>query len=105
MEDHLHALVAGCAERADIKKVCAVFRQTSGYHYRRLNGARLWQDGFFDRVLRSEEATFDVVSYVLSNPIRAGLVEDAISYPFAGSSRYNLNEIARAVQWRPDSLG
>jgi hypothetical protein len=65
----------------------------------------LWQEGFFDRSLREQDATFDVVSYILENPIRAGLSADAVSYPYAGSRRYSLDEIAASVQWRPDSLG
>ena len=105
MEDHLHALVAGSAEQANTKKFAQVFRQRAGYHFRRRRGDRLWQEGFFDRSLREQDATFDVVSYIVANPIRAGLSADAVSYPYSDSSRYSLDEIATSVQWRPDSLG
>ena len=105
MQDHLHALVAGSAERADSKRFVEVFRQKAGYHYRRQHGHRLWQEGFFDKVLREQDATFDVVSYIVANPVRAGLCADVMSYPYSGSSRYSLEEIAESLQWRPDSLG
>jgi len=105
MEDHLHALVAGTAEHADSKGFTGLFRRRSGYGYRRRHGHRLWQEGYFDRVLREREATFDVVSYIVANPVRAGLCADATSYPYSGSSRYSLEEIVTSVQWRPDSLG
>jgi len=105
MPDHLHLLIAGRSERADLKTFAVVFRQKAGYHYRRTRGERLWQEGFFDRILRHADSTFDVVSYILANPIRAGLSADAVSYPYSGSSRYSLAEIATSVQWRPDSLG
>lgn len=97
--------MAGSAEQAHSKRFAEVFRQKAGYHYRRRRGERLWQEGFFDKVLREQDATFDVVSYIVANPVRAGLCADAVSYPYSGSSRYRLEEISESVQWRPDSLG
>jgi hypothetical protein len=32
--------------------------------------------GYFDRVLRDEEATLDVVSYIVLNPVKAGLCDE-----------------------------
>jgi REP-associated tyrosine transposase len=101
MPDHFHALAAGESEQANLRRFFDKFRQRSGYYHRQLAGQRLWQEGYFDRSLRKEEDTFDVVSYILANPVRAGLCEAAVDYPFSGSSRYSLNEIATFVQWRP----
>jgi putative transposase len=105
MPDHLHALVIGRAESADIRKFTTRFRQLSGLAARQMLGARLWQEGFFDRVLRDEDSTFDVVSYILANPVRAGLCRDATEYLYSGSSRHSLTDIALSVQWKPTSLG
>ncbi|HYN10753.1 MAG TPA: hypothetical protein VES67_25440 [Vicinamibacterales bacterium] len=41
------------------------------------------QDGYFERVLRHDEATPQVIAYILENPVRAGLVQDPAEYPFA----------------------
>jgi putative transposase len=105
MPDHVHLLTSGSSERSDALKLAVCFRQRSGYAYRRIGGGRLWQDGFFDRILRDEDGTFAVVSYIVGNPVRAGLCEAPERYPYSGSSRYALNELTDAVQWRPDSLG
>jgi hypothetical protein len=105
MEDHLHALVAGSTERADPMRFAKIFRRKAAYHYRLQRGVRLWQEGFFDKVLREHDATFEVVSYIIANPVRAGLCVDAMSYPYSGSTRYSLEEIATSVAWRPDSPG
>jgi putative transposase len=105
MKDHLHLLVSGTAEDADAMKFCATFRQVSAYHYRCVHRQRLWQDGFYDRVLRDSDSTFDVVCYIVANPIRAGLVDTVTEYPHVGSSRFSLEEIVTSVQWRPDALG
>ena len=101
MPDHLHALVAGTSEGSNLHQFFQRFRQQSGFHHQSTAGQRLWQEGYFDRSLRKEDDTFDVVSYILGNPIRAGLCATAVEYEFCGSSRYSLHEIATYVQWRP----
>jgi REP element-mobilizing transposase RayT len=45
---------------------------------------RLWQRGFFDHVLRSDESYAQKWNYVRENPVRAGLVVHAEDWPFAG---------------------
>jgi hypothetical protein len=89
------------SERSHLREFFDKFRQQSGYYHRQLAGQRLWQEGYFDRSLRKEEDTFEVVSYILANPVRAGLCQAPVDYPFSGSSRYSLSEIATFVQWRP----
>lgn len=44
----------------------------------------IWQRGFFDHVLRSDESYAQKWEYVRNNPIRAGLVRDADVWNFAG---------------------
>jgi putative transposase len=86
MPDHLHVLTAGRSDTSDARKCAEMFRRKSGYHFRRLVGVRLWQEGYFDRVLRNEESTREVVRYILENPVRAGLCLDLRAYPFSGST-------------------
>jgi REP element-mobilizing transposase RayT len=43
-----------------------------------------WQKGFFDPVLRGSESYSQKWLYVRENPVRAGLVAEADSWPFAG---------------------
>ncbi len=40
-------------------------------------GGRLWQQGFFERTLRNDEAIEVVARYIEGNPVRAGLVTSA----------------------------
>jgi putative transposase len=104
MPDHLHALLAGTTENSDPLKCCDVFRSRTGFHHRARHRRRLWQEGYYDRLLRDNESTFDVVSYIVMNPVRAGLARTASEYPYSGSSRYSLEEITEFVHWRPDSV-
>jgi putative transposase len=105
MPDHLHALLKGTTALADCRKCADVFRRRSGLDFRRRQGTRLWQDGYFDHVLRSEEASLDVVRYIVLNPVKAGLCADASVYPLLGSSRYGRSDLLSAAEWHPRSLG
>ena len=85
MPDHLHMLVEGLAENADLTCFVKDSKQSSGYAHKQRFQEALWQPSWFDRVLRKEEQTTDVIRYILLNPIRAGLVESVSEYPLCGS--------------------
>jgi len=88
MPDHAHFLVAGGNERADFREFVRLAKQRSGWRYKRRHDAPLWQDGYYERVLRSEESSGSVARYIMGNPIRANLVERVEDYPFWGSGVY-----------------
>jgi putative transposase len=47
-------------------------------------GRSLWQPGFLDHILRSDESYAEKWNYVRDNPVRAGLVESADDWPYQG---------------------
>jgi REP element-mobilizing transposase RayT len=96
MPDHVHVLVEADSERSDFPAFVKRFKQTTGFAYRRDTGQPLWQHGYHERVLRNDEATETVVRYILENPIRARLSTELGEYPFAGSSKYNLDALKTA---------
>jgi len=97
MPDHLHVLTEGTLLASDLPRFVASFKQQSGFGFARQYSARLWQDGYHDRVLRRDEETSEVVRYILDNPVRAGLVTVFDQYPYSGSDRYSVSELAEAV--------
>jgi putative transposase len=101
MPDHLHALVEGLSEQADSREFADAFRQISGFYFKQARGRRLWQEGYFDHVLREEEDTIAVARYIVLNPVRAGLCAHASEYALLGSTRYELPELMTAVDWYP----
>jgi putative transposase len=107
MPDHLHILVAGRALRTDLKEFARLTKQRSAWRFGRRKDGRLWQAGYYDRVLRDEEATQDVVRYIVGNPVRAGIVTSPSQYLFWGSAIHTREEILHfiqdACQWRPTS--
>ena len=93
MPDHLHLLVEGIAENADLKRFISLFKQVSGYKYVQnvtqcFNAdekPKLWQPGFYDHVLRKEEDLVEVARYIFNNPVRKGLVGHYSDYSYSGS--------------------
>ena len=82
MPDHIHLLVQGQREDADFRLFMRNWRKRSSLATRSLGIERLWQKGFFERVLRGEEGTDQVITYMLNNPVRAGLVASVMDYPY-----------------------
>lgn len=83
MPDHLHLFVRGTAQTADLSEFTKRSKQLSGYHGKRVAKHRVWQSGYFERTLKDDEDGTAVVTYILDNPVRAGLVSSASEYPFA----------------------
>jgi putative transposase len=102
MPDHVHLLLEGTADDADLREAVRVWKQVVGYAWKSRTNTYLWQVGFHDHVLRERDHTCAVVGYLLNNPVRAGLVEHAADYPWSGSSRYTFKELAdHAGSWTP----
>jgi putative transposase len=93
MPDHLHLLVEGASDTADMRRFAKIFRQRAAHAHSAGGCHRLWQDGYYDRVLRNDEPTAAIVAYLIENPLRAELVADVRAYPFWGSSVYTREEL------------
>lgn len=85
MPDHLHLLLIGTSEVADVQKFIKLFKQKIGYWFKQKYGENLWQKSYFDHVLRQEEDLKEVARYILENPVRANLVDNYLDFPFSGS--------------------
>ena len=85
MPDHLHLFVAVNETEIDLSDWMKSLKNALSKALRG-NGIASphWQKGFFDHVLRSSESYSAQWEYVRQNPVRAGLVEDADAWQFAG---------------------
>ncbi len=105
MSNHLHALVHGTRPDANFRAFVHSWKQQTGFQWKQRTGERFWQDGYYERVLRDEEADLWVVSYIAENPLRAGLCQTPDAYPLFGSSKYSVAEILAALNelepWKP----
>jgi len=101
MPDHLHLLAFGTADQSCLPVFAQRAKQLSGFYGQRACGRRVWQSGYFERVLRESEDTRTVTRYILANPVRAGLVANPAVYPFSGSARYTLTELLEYIMECP----
>lgn len=85
MPDHLHFLAEGLSDVADFRRFVALLRRRSSASLWTLHPKGLWQDGYYERILRRDEASVHVCHYILNNPVRAGLVAEPSDYPFSWS--------------------
>ena len=97
MPDHVHLLVEGTHGDSDLRRFAKLAKQRSGAAHAQATGERLWQEGYYEHVLRVEENTRGVARYLLENPVRAGLVASPCDYPFLGSELWSLTEILEYV--------
>ena len=98
MPDHVHVLLEATAVESELSRLINGWKQQTGYAYARATGAKLWQNGYYDHVLRKDEDRLGTIAYLLSNPWRAGLVSDLRQYPFWGSGVWGRDQLLEAVQ-------
>lgn len=98
MPDHAHVLFTAIADHAALCALVKRWKQATGFRWHAAHGARLWQEGYFERILRDNEPELSVARYIVENPVRASLAESVGDYPLTGSSRYSVEQIATAVQ-------
>ena len=98
MPNHVH-LVLGPSSSCDIVTFVGQFKNLAQRQVWKLGvTGRIWQESFWDRILREEESLDEIVRYVLHNPVRKGLVERWQDYHFSGSLVYDLGwRVLRSV--------
>ena len=89
MPDHLHALIAPLSDRdASVSAFVKWFKRWFNETYWKCKPSVSdgtpwqWQEGCFDRLLRSDESASEKWDYIRQNPIRAGLVTDTDDWPY-----------------------
>jgi putative transposase len=97
MPDHAHLLVEGTSAGSDLRRFAKRLKQGAGQAYAHRCGAPLWQEGYFDHVLRGDEDARQVARYILDNPVRAGLVRRPLDYPYLGSGVWKLEDLLSGV--------
>jgi putative transposase len=88
MPDHAH-LILSPLRRPDgwcwsLPEIMHAIKGSSAHGINQLLGrsGAVWQEEFFDHVLRSNESLEEKIEYICNNPVRAGLVSEPHSYPW-----------------------
>ena len=94
MPDHLHLLAAPLDRNVSVSAFSKWFKRWFNEEYWDSSSpntgpqtrAWKWQEGCFDRLLRSNESLSDKWEYLRQNPVRAGLVADPGDWPYQFAS-------------------
>ena len=97
MPDHVHMLVEGTSEDADLRSFATRAKQKSGFDFAARNQRRLWQKGYYERIVRDDEPTTELIRYIIANPVRAGLVIEPSGYPFWGSGLHTREALIELI--------
>ena len=82
--DHLHLFVSG-PDDFQLGRWIGMLKQNLAKQIEQLETASVvWQRGFFDHLLRTDESYAQKWNYVRENPVRAGLVKNAEDWPYSG---------------------
>jgi len=95
MPDHAHLLVRGLSATSDLRLFVKTAKEESGRAYSKRCDKRLWQEGYFDRVLRDDADARGYAAYIVTDPVRSGLVAKVTDYQFVGSTEWTLDDLAR----------
>ena len=93
MPDHVHELVKGETDDADVEAYIRKAKQYSGYYFQKQFGMKLWVRKGFDQLKRDAGEFQSALQYILENPVKAGLVTRPEDYPYTGSSKYTMREL------------
>ena len=90
MPDHVHFFCTDAAGTTPLSRMVGAWKQWSAKEICPLLEVEppLWQNEFFDHLIRSGESYSEKWNYVRNNPVRAGLVEDADHWSFSGHIHY-----------------
>jgi REP element-mobilizing transposase RayT len=82
MPDHIHLLI----QDEDLTGFVGHFkgRAFKAAREHRIEGP-IWQRGFFDHALRSEDHLSEVARYIWANPVRTGLAKRPEEHVWSGS--------------------
>ena len=89
MPDHVHVLLERAQRRRQVLDAFVGWKHRAALLVWQRRQAHLWQQSFYDHILRADEDALSVAAYILANPVRAGLTKRIGEYPLAGSSVYS----------------
>ena len=90
MPDHVHFFCTDGDQGTTLSRFVGAWKEWTSKSIQRMCRVEgpIWQKGFFDHLLRSDESYSEKWEYVRNNPVRAGLVARAEDWPFSGSVDY-----------------
>ncbi|MCS7152112.1 MAG: transposase [Endomicrobia bacterium] len=85
MPDHFHALIYIENPKFNLLNIIKHFKSLVSIRLKsKFPTKQLFQDRFYDHILRKDEDVFKQARYILENPVRRGLTKDFLDYRYSG---------------------
>ena len=83
MPDHIHLIIIPSE-----KNISGCMKSIKGFSARQINKllttiGSIWQEGFYDYILDTEEKVVNKIKYIEENPVRKGIVTHAEDYRYS----------------------
>jgi len=98
MPDHVHLLIT-VSEDTSIERAMQLIKGRFSFRMKREAGfpGELWQKGFSEVRIFDDEAYSQFRTYIAQNPVKAGLVQASLEYPFSFNSLAAKRSAANAL--------
>jgi REP element-mobilizing transposase RayT len=85
MSNHIHLVFTVLNEDINLYTILQRLKQFTATQANKIlnKTGSFWQEESYDRVVRNESELTRIISYVLNNPVKIGLVENWRDYPFS----------------------
>jgi len=84
MPDHVHLFVCGDPQFVLVTWLGALKQTLARAANQSKSRGQIWQEGFFDHLLRNDESMGQKWNYIRENALRAGFVDQAEDWPYQG---------------------
>lgn len=89
MSNHIHLLVQPLIDdNGKFFKISTIVQRIKTYTAKNINmilnrNGKVWDDDYFDRYIRNDKDYYNVINYILNNPVKAGLSEQIEDWQFS----------------------
>jgi putative transposase len=92
LPDHFHALLY--SGTTTVTQIVHRLKLSFSANYRKrnnLHSGRIWQNRFWDHIIRSQDDFNRHIDYIHINPVKHGLVQLPVDYPHSSFNDYMMN--------------
>ena len=90
MPNHVHVVIE-IIQNHPLDKIMQSWKSFTAHEANTIlsRTGRFWFPEYFDRFMRDERHLANVINYIHQNPVKAGLVENAIDWPFSSAKLWS----------------
>ncbi len=93
MPDHLHVMMHGDRDDADLWRAMVSFKQSSGFWFGQNRCEFEWQKDFHDHIIKNAVERAVRVRYIADNPVRRKMAVVWSDYPYTGAIGMDLAQV------------